>query len=91
MFFTTTFVFMFLEALHTYSLVAFVVKKDGMMTKQQNILVGWGVGVGITLTVVSFRYADYGGKLLIFPISWDFFFFVFLGRLPSSGRQHQLV
>merc|ERR1719219_228658 len=61
MFFTTCFVFMFLESLHTYSIVAFVVKKNGMMTRTQNVLTGWGVGVGITLIVVSFRYADYGG------------------------------
>lgn len=61
MFFTTCFVFMFLESLHTYSIVAFVVKKNGMLTRLQNVLTGWGVGVGITLLVVSFRYADYGG------------------------------
>ena len=33
LFHTTCFVFMFLEALYTYSLVAFVVKKDGLLTK----------------------------------------------------------
>lgn len=39
-FFTATFMFMFLESLHTYSLVAFVVKKNGLLTKTQNILLG---------------------------------------------------
>ena len=33
LFHVTCFVFMFLEALYTYSLVAFVVKKDGLLTK----------------------------------------------------------
>jgi len=62
MFFTTCFVFMCLEALHTYSLVAFVVKKNGMLTKLQNVAIGWGVGVGITLIVVSLEYKNYGGE-----------------------------
>ncbi|XP_023330599.1 adhesion G-protein coupled receptor D1 isoform X2 [Eurytemora carolleeae] len=62
MFYTTTFVFMFLEALHTYSLVAFVVKKDGMMTRKQNVLTGWGTGIGVTFIVVSLQYKNYGGE-----------------------------
>ena len=43
------------------SLVAFVVKKNGMLTKLQNVAIGWGVGVGITLIVVSLEYKNYGG------------------------------
>ncbi len=39
-FFTACFMFMFLESLHTYSLVAFVVKKNGLLTKTQNVVVG---------------------------------------------------
>merc|ERR1719347_719424 len=61
-FFTTCFVFMFLEALHTYSLVAFVVKKDGLLTKRQNVMMGWGTGLGIVLFVVSMEYKNYGGE-----------------------------
>ena len=34
-FFTTCFMFMFLESIHMYSLVAFVVHKDGLMTRAQ--------------------------------------------------------
>eukprot|EP00090_Calanus_glacialis_P040812 TRINITY_DN7141_c0_g1_i1.p1 TRINITY_DN7141_c0_g1~~TRINITY_DN7141_c0_g1_i1.p1 ORF type:complete len:514 (-),score=67.49 TRINITY_DN7141_c0_g1_i1:139-1680(-) len=62
LFFTTCFVFMCLESLHTYSLVAFVVKKNGLLTKMQNIVIGWGVGLGITLVVVSLEYKNYGGE-----------------------------
>jgi len=61
LFYTTAFTFMFLEALHTYSLVAFVVKKNGMLSKGQNIAMGWGVGIGITLVVVSLEFKNYGG------------------------------
>lgn len=61
LFFTTTFMFMFLEALHTYSLVAYVVKKNGMLSKGQNIAMGWGTGIGISLIVVSLEFKNYGG------------------------------
>jgi len=61
LFFTTCFVFMFLESLHTYSLVAYVVKKNGMLTRTQNVLTGWGVGIGVVLVVVSLEYKNYGG------------------------------
>ena len=39
--------FMFLESLHVYSIVAFVVKKNGMLTKNQNLMLGWGVPIAI--------------------------------------------
>ena len=39
-FFLACFMFMFLEAVHVYALVAFVVPKDGMFTKWQNVLIG---------------------------------------------------
>ena len=50
--------FMFLESLHVYSIVAFVVKKNGMLTKNQNLMLGWGVPIAIVfvrtaLTAVS--------------------------------------
>ena len=47
------------------SLVAFVVKKNGLLTKLQNIVIGWGVGVGITLVVVSLEYKNYGGQYFV--------------------------
>ena len=49
-FFTATFVFMLLEAIHTYSIVAFVVRKNGILSRAQNVLVGWLVSAG---TLVS--------------------------------------
>ena len=39
-FFLACFMFMFLEALHVYAMVASVVHKDGMFTKLQNIVLG---------------------------------------------------
>ena len=45
-FFTATFVFMLLEAIHTYSIVAFVVRKNGILSRAQNVLVGWLVSAG---------------------------------------------
>ena len=44
------------------SLVAFVVKRDGLLTRKQNIAVGWGSGISITMIVVSLEWKNYGGK-----------------------------
>ena len=51
---------MLLEALHNYSLLAHVVRKDGMLTKLQNVVVGWITSVAIVLIVCSLCYEDYG-------------------------------
>ncbi|KFM61234.1 Hemicentin-1, partial [Stegodyphus mimosarum] len=40
-FFTACFMFMFLESLHVYSMVAFVVPRNGLLNRFQNMLVGW--------------------------------------------------
>lgn len=61
-FFTACFMFMFLEALHTYSLVAFVVKRNGLFNKWQNVLVGWGISLGVVLLAMAFHFNDYGGE-----------------------------
>ncbi|XP_068212021.1 adhesion G-protein coupled receptor D1-like [Palaemon carinicauda] len=61
LFFTACFVFMLLEALHMYSLVAFIVKQDGMFTKLQNTLVGWGVALFVILICIAFQLDNYGG------------------------------
>ena len=53
--------FMFLESLHAYSLVAFVVKKNGMLTKVQNVISGWVLSAAIILLVVSMQFDNYGG------------------------------
>ena len=39
-FFLACFMFMFLEAIHVYAMVASVVHKDGMFTKWQNVSIG---------------------------------------------------
>ena len=61
-FFTACFMFMFLEALHTYSLVAYVVKKSGLFSRMQNILIGWGISLGIIFLSMGFHFNDYGGE-----------------------------
>ena len=43
-------------------MVAFVVKRDGLLTKKQNIAVGWGTGIGTTMIVVSLEWKNYGGE-----------------------------
>ena len=62
LFFTACFMFMFLEALHTYSLVAFVVKKHGLFSRKQNFFIGWGVSLGVVLVSMGFHFNDYGGE-----------------------------
>ena len=61
-FFTACFAFMFLESLHTYSILAYVVKKDGLLTNAQNMVVGWGISIAIVCLVCSLYYEDYGGS-----------------------------
>ena len=60
-FFLACFMFMFLEALHVYAMVASVVHKDGMFTKLQNIVLGWGISAGILLICIAMEYQHYGG------------------------------
>ncbi|XP_042860260.1 adhesion G-protein coupled receptor D1-like [Penaeus japonicus] len=61
-FFTACFIFMTLEALHMYSLVAYVVKKDGMFTRVQNTVLGWGLAAFIIMFCMCFEYDNYGGE-----------------------------
>ncbi|XP_064091063.1 adhesion G-protein coupled receptor D1-like [Macrobrachium nipponense] len=61
-FFTACFLFMMLEALHMYAFVGHVVKKDGMLSKVQNTLVGWGMAMFIVLCSMCFEFNNYGGK-----------------------------
>ena len=53
---------MLLEAIHTYSLVAFVVKRNGLLTKTQNVLSGWMLSIAIILIVASLQFENYGGE-----------------------------
>ncbi|GAB6029539.1 hypothetical protein CHUAL_005289 [Chamberlinius hualienensis] len=59
-FFTACFAFAFLESVHMYSLVAFVVQKNGLMTPAQNVLTGWGISIVVMLFSICFHYTDYG-------------------------------
>lgn len=61
-FFLACFMFMFLEALHVYALVASVVHNDGMFTKLQNIVLGWGFSSGFCLISIAINYQLYGGQ-----------------------------
>ncbi|KAL7630916.1 UNVERIFIED_CONTAM: hypothetical protein RMT77_018797 [Armadillidium vulgare] len=61
-FFTACFCFMMLEALHMYSLVAFVVKSDGMFNKFQNTIIGWFLAASVVLVCICFQYDNYGGE-----------------------------
>jgi len=60
-FFTVCFVFMFLEAIYMYGLVASVVKNAGMLATKQNIVIGWGIPAFIILFNMCFEYDSYGG------------------------------
>ncbi|XP_053628486.2 putative adhesion G protein-coupled receptor E4P [Cherax quadricarinatus] len=60
-FFTACFMFMFLESLHMYAYVAFVIKREGMFSRAQNVLVGWGVAAIIVLFCMCFQFSNYGG------------------------------
>ena len=53
---------MLLEAIHTYSLVAFVLKRNGLLTKTQNVLSGWMLSIAIILIVASLQFENYGGE-----------------------------
>jgi hypothetical protein len=33
-----------------------------MLTRVQNVLTGWGCGIGITFVVVALQYENYGGE-----------------------------
>ncbi|KAK3861111.1 hypothetical protein Pcinc_032891 [Petrolisthes cinctipes] len=59
-FFTACFMFMFLEALHMYGYIAYVVKSEGMCSKVQYILMGWGVSAIVVIFCMCFEYHDYG-------------------------------
>ncbi|XP_054724738.1 adhesion G-protein coupled receptor G6-like [Uloborus diversus] len=61
-FFTACFMFMLLEALHVYSMVAFVVSRNGLLSRFQNMLVGWGVSVLIIIVGVCFFLEYYGAE-----------------------------
>ncbi|XP_055939758.1 adhesion G-protein coupled receptor D1-like isoform X2 [Argiope bruennichi] len=61
-FFTVCFMFLFLETLHVYSMVAFVVPRNGLLNRFQNMLVGWGVSILILIVTVCFFLEDYAAS-----------------------------
>merc|ERR1719507_2488242 len=44
---------MFLESLHVYAQVAYVVKKNGLLSRRQNSLVGYGIPFGVILVSLA--------------------------------------
>ena len=60
--FTTCFMFMLLEALHMYVMVAFVVKRNGFFSKIQNIIVGYGVPLAMVGISAGAEWNSYGGE-----------------------------
>ena len=62
-FFTTTFMFMFLESVHVYAQVAYVVKRNGLLTRRQNFFVGWLIPLGAILISVAINLYGYGGMI----------------------------
>ena len=61
-FFTVVFAFFMLEAIFMYSILANVVRKDGMMSKSGNFFVGWGIGIIVLAFSCSFEYDSYAGE-----------------------------
>ena len=51
-----------LEAVFMYSILANVVRKDGMMSKTANFSIGWGIGVLVIAFSCSFEYNAYAGE-----------------------------
>ena len=64
---------MLLEAIHTYSLVAFVVKRNGLLTKTQNVLSGWMLSIAIILIVASLQFENYGGECGQKVLVWELY------------------
>ena len=92
---------MFLESLHNYSILAYVVRKDGMLTKVQNVVVGWAMSIAVVLLVCSLCYDDYGGtyhcwlqvdtKLMfgqLIPIT--VIFLITFTLIEAAGSENQL-
>ncbi|GFV86977.1 adhesion G-protein coupled receptor D1 [Trichonephila clavipes] len=61
-FFTACFMFLFLETMHVYSMVAFVVPRNGLLNRFQNMLVGWGASLLILIVTVCFFLDDYASS-----------------------------
>ncbi len=61
-FFTAVFAFYVVEAIYAYSIVSFVVRKDGMLSNAGNFMVGWGIPIAVIAFTVSFEYDSYGGS-----------------------------
>jgi hypothetical protein len=42
--------------------VAYVVKRNGLLTKKQNFVMGYGIPLGVILISVALNLYQYGGK-----------------------------
>ena len=52
-FFTACFLFMLLESIHMYSMVAWVVRSDGLLSPFQNTVLGWATALTIGMLIIS--------------------------------------
>ena len=46
-----------------YSLVASVVRKDGLLNRKQNTMIGWTCAAIIVVMNLAFHYRDYGSSV----------------------------
>jgi len=60
--------FIFLEAIYIFSIIGWVVPKDGLLTRAQNVAVGWGMAFVVVLFCMCFKYEVYGG---VYHCWWD--------------------
>ena len=65
-FFIACFIFMLLESIHMYAIVAWVVPKNGLLSRSANVLGGWGVAFVIVLFNICFEYENFGGDFHCF-------------------------
>jgi hypothetical protein len=58
------FAFFTLEAVHAFSLLGHIVKRDGMLGYAGNFFCGWGIGILVIAYSISFEFESYGGDYL---------------------------
>lgn len=61
-FYTVVFAFFALEAMYMYSILANVVRQNGMLSHTGNFVIGWGCGIVVIAFSCSFEYDNYGGE-----------------------------
>ncbi|CAB4070426.1 unnamed protein product [Lepeophtheirus salmonis] len=62
LFYTAAFIFMLLESIQFYSLLAWVVPRNGLLKSSQNVCIGWCSSGLIIIFTICFEYDNYGGS-----------------------------